>query len=74
MLAAEELSAFGRRFNAAFGGSGSEDPRTQRRPERIAAGEAGDDFKAACGGGGSEDPRTQRRTEGKLATGGGRGA
>ena len=74
MLAAEELSAFGRRFNAAFGGSGSEDPRTQRRPEGVAAGEAGDNFNAAFGGSGSEDPRTQQKRAGKLATGGGRGA
>ncbi len=36
---------------AAFGGSGSEDPRTQRMYGS----------EAAFGGGGSEDPRTQRK-------------
>ena len=43
-----------RRLEAASGGSGSEDPRTQRM---VAAPRR--DLEAAFGGGGSEDPRTQ---------------
>ena len=54
---------------------GSSDPlpggaAKRRRPESIAAGEAGDDFEAASGGSGSEDPRTQRSAEFGFEDGG----